>query len=99
MSDTALLRDDLRELVKALTECREFDFADLVESAATGSDSKLLSFLSGELWGGAGSVPDQAGFREGARTDERRKIETILIRIAKRQMQAGIVNGRATHLI
>ncbi len=53
----------------------------------------INSFLtSNSLWGGAGSVADQAGI-DGGR-EARRKIEGLLIPLGEFQISLGVVNPR-----
>jgi hypothetical protein len=47
--------------------------------------------VSNELWGGAGSVADQAVL---AIPDARRQLEALLIRLGREQMSLGRVNVR-----
>lgn len=71
-------------------------FISDIEDAFAGSDEACLSFLtSNELWGGAGSIADQAG-SAGTRNEARILIEEILIRLGEKQLQAGIVNSRTS---
>jgi len=69
------MRERLQSLSKVLRECGELALAVEVEDAISGSDDGLGAFLtSNELWGGAGSIADQAGIRKGSRKEDRRKI-------------------------
>jgi len=57
-----------------------------------GDEEKMWNFLvSNDLWGGAGSVADQAllGDRE-----ERRKLDALMIHLGREQMKLGRVNVR-----
>jgi len=65
--------------------------ADHVGGALNGSEVDLEQFLvSNELWGGAGSIADQAG----ATTSGRRLIEAVLIELGEEQIRAGKINVR-----
>jgi hypothetical protein len=55
-------------------------------------DGLEIFLKSNSLWGGAGSVADQAGI-DGGR-EKRRKIEAILIDLGNFQIQEGILNQR-----
>ena len=58
-----------------------------------GSEDDLDAFLiSNELWGGAGSIADQAGVAQGRR--HRRSIEAALIGLGEKQIKEGTVNVR-----
>jgi hypothetical protein len=75
MLETDALRTRLAELASVLRECDEETMAAYVSDAAEGTEAAMNAFLaSNELWGGPGSVADQAGMRPG-RTDARRRIE------------------------
>lgn len=68
--------------------------AGLVSGALAGGDASVREFLvSNELWGGSGSVADQAGMA-GLRDDSRRAIEAALVELGTAQIRAGIVNPR-----
>ena len=67
---------------------------DAVERALAGSDEELEAFLvSNALWGGAGSIADQAGGDRAAR----RVIESALIELGQEQIRVGTINSR-THI-
>jgi hypothetical protein len=89
------MRERLKLLAKVLGECGELDLAAQVENIVSKSDVDLDEFLtSNELWGGAGSIADQAGIGIGPRTEDRRKIEHTLAQLGKEQIRAGKVNSR-----
>lgn len=89
------IRQRLQLLSKVLRDCGEPNLAAEVEDAISGSDHGLDVFLtSNQLWGGAGSIADQAGIGEGSRTEDRRKIEQALVQLGKDQIRAGKVNPR-----
>ena len=61
-------------------------------TALLGDDEALWNFLvSNELWGGAGSVADQAVL---ASPEGRRDLEALLIRLGREQIAAGRSNTR-----
>jgi hypothetical protein len=65
-----------------------------VHGALMGTERDFVAFLvSNELWGGAGSIADQAGL-QGGRGDSRRAIEAALIELGEEQIRQGIVNVR-----
>jgi hypothetical protein len=87
------LRDKVRDLALALRDGGESRLAEHAESAAAGSDEQLLDFLtSNDLWGGAGSIADQAGGDK--RTPQRRRIETVLVALGHEQLKTGQTNVR-----
>jgi hypothetical protein len=84
----------LEELAQLLSSGGESHLADLVNAAISGTESERSAFLvSNELWGGAGSIADQAGVAAN-RSDERRRIERVLIAIGEEQMRSSNVNQR-----
>jgi hypothetical protein len=88
------LRDKVRDLALALRDGGESRFADHAEAAAAGNEEQLLAFLtSNDLWGGAGSIADQAA-GGGERTPQRRKIEAILVALGHEQLRNGNANVR-----
>jgi hypothetical protein len=62
--------------------------------ALSSPDELLVAFLtSNELWGGSGSIADQAGLTLGRRGG-RRKVEQALIELGGEQIRVGHVNIR-----
>jgi len=60
--------------------------------ALLGDDNKMWDYLvSNELWGGAGSVADQAVLKI---PEARAQLERLMIRLGREQMRLGRVNGR-----
>jgi trimethylamine:corrinoid methyltransferase-like protein len=89
------MREQLRQLSTVLRECGAQVSAARIEDAISGSEQEMDVFLtSNELWGGAGSIADQAGKQAGSRTDCSRKIESALVQLGKEQIRAGKVNPR-----
>jgi hypothetical protein len=84
----------LQRLQTVLTRQGERSAANLVSAALGGSDEELARFLvSNELWGGSGSIADQAG-SGGGRTANRRAIETALADLGEEQWRLGQTNVR-----
>lgn len=84
------MRDTLHE-ISALLE-RHDASSNALAIALLGDEEKTWDDLvSSDLWGGAGSVADQAllSFPEA-----RRQLETLLIRLGREQMRLGRVNVR-----
>ncbi len=76
-----------------MRECVELTQAAVVEDAVSAAGDVLDVFLiSNELWGGSGSIADQAGV--ALRREDRRKIEHALVELGKEQIKAGKVNRR-----
>jgi len=80
--------------MEALRQTGDSALAERVGVALAGSDADVEAFLvSNELWGGAGSIADQAG--TGAhRSGIRRTVEAALIELGDLQIQSGKVNRR-----
>lgn len=88
-----VLRQELEALEGVLAHHRETGAAQAVRRALDASDEELRTFLvSNELWGGAGSIADQAGASRGR--EARRPIEAALARLGLEQMRQGLVNVR-----
>lgn len=87
------LRPELEALERVLEQHGEPRLAQLVREAIDGSDQDLWNFLlSNELWGGSGSIADQAGCSQGRHV--RRSIEAALVRLGREQIRLGVVNVR-----
>lgn len=83
-------------LAEELRRCDELRIAERLEAAATGSNDRRLEFLkSNELWGGAGSIADQAGVRV-ERGINRKRIEYVLRDLGLEQIRQGFVNLRTS---
>jgi hypothetical protein len=91
--EEAVLRKHLHALKIVLGGLGENEMACMIEDALSGSRKEFASFLaSNELWGGAGSVADQAGI--GQDREGRRLVEAALINLGEEQIRDGIVNVR-----
>jgi hypothetical protein len=87
------MREYLESLARVLRENGDLERAVMVEDAITAPDAELDAFLaSNELWGGSGSIADQAGGAD--RSEERRKVERLLIQLGNEQMRSGNLNPR-----
>lgn len=85
-----MVRATLQEIA-ALLE-RHTSSPNALTIAAVGDDEQMWRYLvSNELWGGAGSVADQAVLEI---RDARRQLEGLLIRLGREQMNLGRVNVR-----
>ena len=84
----------VREILSEMSDLLERHNAssNALFAAVHGDDEKLWAFLvSNELWGGAGSFADQALLEQ---TNERKKLDALMIRLGREQMKAGRVNVR-----
>jgi hypothetical protein len=88
------IREVLFELHALLKENEEWDYASQVREALTGPEDKLKKFLvSNELWGGAGSIADQALIET---REKRTRVEKVLAKLGKLQMKLGLINERTS---
>ncbi len=86
------LRAQLSELKELLRNGGEYDLVEQIGEALGGSDDVLSTYLvSNELWGGAGSIADQALIDHES---TRIQFEDLLIRIGKTQMLMQLKNVR-----
>ena len=87
-------RRQLRRILELVRSCEPSAIVRPMHTAATGSDDQLIAYLkSNELWGGSGSVADQAGL--SSKTEHvRRSIEKRLLELGEMQSAAGILNPR-----
>jgi hypothetical protein len=86
------IRDKLKQLLDLLRSGNENYPANQIESALAGTDDELKSYItSNELWGGAGSVADQALIET---RESRRRVEALLAELGELQMNTGVVNVR-----
>ncbi|MCA8964154.1 MAG: hypothetical protein H6838_19330 [Planctomycetes bacterium] len=93
MHQDSEIRALLRDLLEALEATEDSFGADIVSRVLEGTGEELDALLaSNELWGGAGSIADQAGV-DGGR-EARRPIEGALVRLGEAQLRAGLVNQR-----
>ena len=91
--NAAALRQELETLERVLAQHGESRAAQMIRAALDGSDQDFQAFLaSNELWGGAGSIADQAGLSCGG--DVRRQVEATLARLGQEQIREGVVNVR-----
>jgi hypothetical protein len=88
------MRERLYALMEALRQTGDSALAERVGDALAGSDTDVDAFLvPNELWGGAGSIADQAG--TGAhQSGNRRTVEAALIELGDLQIQSGNLNRR-----
>ena len=88
-----MLRPHVEALKAVLQKTGEDRLSGMVENALSGSEQDLAAFLiSNELWGGAGSIADEAGCQKGRAAQK--LIEATLIKLGEQQIQEGTVNER-----
>lgn len=82
----------LGQLKHLLSEGGDTCYLDNLQKALDGDDETIWEFLcANELWGGAGSVADQALLNNNSL---RNKLEKLLIEIGAFQQKAGRMNVR-----
>jgi hypothetical protein len=89
MERVRLLLKQLREM---LDSGGEHAYTHDIDVALAGDDDVLRSFItSNELWGGAGSIADQA---LGPARETRRPVERLLAQLGHEQIACGYTNPR-----
>ena len=82
----------LGELSQILSEGDESYYTSNIQKALDGGEEDAWEFLcSNELWGGAGSVADQALL---GNSSLRKSLENLLVQIGELQQKVGRVNVR-----
>src|SRR5688500_16029054 len=95
MPSRSRVKKHLGDLAELLSANGDAQLAAMVKAAISATESELVHFLtSNELWGGAGSIADQAGMGTGVRTDARRNIERVLVELGEEQLRVSLVNSR-----
>lgn len=85
-----MVQDTLREIAELLEKHNAS--SNMLAIALLGDEKKMWNYLvSNELWGGAGSVADQAVLES---PDARKQLETLLIQLGREQIELGRVNVR-----
>ena len=85
-----MVRDTLQEISELLEKHNAS--SNTLAIALLGDDKKMWRYLvSNELWGGAGSVADQALLEI---PDARMQLDRLMIRLGREQMSLGRVNVR-----
>lgn len=87
------LRSRLDDLAVVLKSNGEDYWHGEIRAVLSSDDEKVIDFVtSNTMWGGAGSIADQAGLDEAMSI--RRDVEIALIELGEAQIDAGIVNER-----
>ena len=85
------------EIASLLEDGHEEALAVSIRVALSGSDQALNEFLkSNELWGGAGSIADQAF---AGRSQRRKELESLLIQLGRIQLRHGNANVRTVNWV
>jgi|SRR5688500_12327215 hypothetical protein len=88
------MRQLLNDLVVALRNGNEKELAEKIARLNSDGPELEIFLTSNDLWGGSGSIADQAGVSSGSRSHERRLIEQALIKLGEEQIRLGTVNPR-----
>ena len=87
-----LVKKILSERHELLIDCEEIHSSQFIQEAYEAKGGELKNFLvSNELWGGAGSIADEACIDN---KQHRELLEKLLIKLGKIQTNAKIVNSR-----
>ena len=82
----------LERLRDMITSAGEHAYTNEIDAALSGDDAALVAFLtSNTLWGGAGSIADQAC---GTSRETRRRLEQLLASLGREQLRLGHANPR-----
>ena len=84
---------ELNNLKAALDAADEFQYASMIQVALSNEAEKESILTSNDLWGGAGSVADQAGL-QSPNKEARARIEKALIQLGRQQLEIGVINQR-----
>ena len=84
---------ELKDLISALEAAGEVDHSGAIQAALASERDIQTIVLSNDIWGGAGSIADQAGFASSSK-GARSAIEKALIALGRRQIEEGVVNQR-----
>jgi hypothetical protein len=83
----------LEVLLRELETAGESRYSKVIKAALSLKDAELERFLgSNELWGGAGSVADEAGVSVDRK--RARAIEAAMIELGREQLRLGVTNPR-----
>lgn len=86
------IRNILSKIRDLLRQGNDLECSELLQNAIQGDELVLKAFLnSNDLWGGAGSIADQALIDD---KDLRKELEALLIDLGKLQEKNGIINPR-----
>jgi len=96
LTDVQTFRSKLEKLAEILASYGgDFEMywsARIARVLANNDDQVRTLLISNDLWGGAGSIADQAGLDE--RLNVRKDVEAALVELGEEQIDAGIVNVR-----
>jgi hypothetical protein len=86
------IRGLLEQMRDQLSDGGEHRFAGDVDAALASCDDAVAAYvMSNELWGGAGSIAEEA---LNGRSPARRQLEELLIRLGGEQVARGCANPR-----
>ncbi|MFA5144021.1 MAG: hypothetical protein WC522_07660 [Candidatus Omnitrophota bacterium] len=86
------IKETLEKISEVLKKGNEDNYTELIYNALNGQQDKLWEFLvSNELWGGAGSIADQALLDK---KELRKKLNEFLVELGNMQINVNKVNDR-----
>ena len=89
--NTSKAQNLLKPIIAFLREFETPKYCNSIEKEL--KQKGINKFLvSNSLWGGAGSIADQAGINDDKKT--RKQIEELLIKLGEYQISVGVVNPR-----
>ena len=95
MKDAGRLRSLGKQLAAILAKAGEDRLQGAVLEALESTDDRFEEFLrSNDLWGGSGSIADQAGIDENGKLSSRKEIAAALIALGDEQLQQDVSNMR-----
>jgi hypothetical protein len=90
--ELSAIRKTLSEVAALLDAGNASYAAEITYKALSGSDEEFEQFLtSSELWGGSGSIADEALIGD---IERRKKLEMLLINLGRLQIEEGNTNPR-----
>lgn len=82
----------VKQLREMLTSAEQHAYTEEIDAALAGDGAALAAFLtSNTLWGGAGSIADEAC---GCSRETRRPVEQLLATLGREQLRLGYANPR-----
>lgn len=86
------IKELLVKIASFLKKNDECQYSKMLEDVLLNGDNEILQFIvSNELWGGAGSIADQALIEN---SEARKNLEALLIELGGIQKEAGQLNVR-----
>jgi hypothetical protein len=91
------IRQKVEEMRDLLIEGPASPYSEIVENALSGSEVQLDKFLiSNDLWGGAGSIRDQALYEQ---PHLRKRLYRLLVELGEMQIAEGLVHPKTEFVV